>query len=160
VGVRGIEGQVAPAGLEDRQGRDHRLGRPRRDQRDRPIGGDPGGDQALGQLVGGRVELAVGERAAVPQERDLIGRAGCDLAKHAVDGGVGAEVATGGVPGLDDLRAAGRGQGAERAHVVGAGPAREHRAPQPGEELDGGGVELRRRVIGDQRVVDQRPGER
>ena len=70
-----VERQVGAAGLEDAEQPDHHLGRALHAEPHQGLGPDAEAAQVVGQPVGVRVELRVGQRAVLEHHRDRVRRA-------------------------------------------------------------------------------------
>ena len=71
--IGGIERQIGAAGLEDAEEPDDHLERALDAQPDHHLGADARAPQVMRQLVGARIELAIGEALVLEHHRDGIG---------------------------------------------------------------------------------------
>ena len=165
-GIVGIQRQVGAARFQDGQRGDHRLGAALEHQGHRRVGGDAGGDQPLGQHVGGAIQLAIGEAALVPQERGQLGVGGGALAEQAVHRGLGAVAHLGAIPGGEHEGPLGGRQRRElrqlelcpRRRPFGELP--HHLAEQLGQPRRVAAIEARRIEVGGGAALGRVPAQR
>src|SRR6185437_484630 len=72
-GVARNQGEVGSTGFEYSQDRHNQLRRTGQDQRHDLLGPDPAGDEDMGELVGGSVQLVIGQGSVAGDHRDRLG---------------------------------------------------------------------------------------
>ncbi len=154
-GIRGIERHDGRPRLHDGEQRHEHVGRARDAQSHRHAGPRAARAQVMGQPVGARLELGIGEHRGAVLDRGGGGRAR-DLRRHALQRVVraarGGRVARGLRDELPPLRGREQRQAARRSRGIGERGG-EQRAQLRGESADGGGIE-------EAGVVFDRAGER
>ncbi len=140
--VRGVDGHVGAARLEDGEQRDRQLERALHEDAHPHVGADTEAHQVVGEVVRARVELAVGERALGQHDRDGVGRARRLRLAELVEEDIAAARARGVVPRVEPAPLGGGEDGeAAEGRLGGGEEALEQRRQVAEQALDGRRVE-------------------